>query len=155
MKMPFGKYKGTEVYTLEDEDPSYIIWLNDNCDLHGELELCVKEMYPRCKKKYIPRKTKTWDGHEEKEYNSFIPVEDNSKYNCGWGCERYNSCCDACDEYIASDSAWETKKESKQRFERAKAGLNPNSPSIWGESDEGDSYDYTMDWDDPGHDVGW
>lgn len=57
--MPFGKYKGIEVYELEDKDPGYIVWLNDSTDLFGELELCVKEMYPRCKKKKYKGKRST------------------------------------------------------------------------------------------------
>lgn len=40
MEMPFGKHKGTE---LEDIPLDYLEWLVDNVDLHGELDIGVKE----------------------------------------------------------------------------------------------------------------
>lgn len=43
LKMPFGKYKGEELYHIADEDPKYILWLT-TLELDGNLKKVVDEL---------------------------------------------------------------------------------------------------------------
>lgn len=49
MKMPFGKYKGTELDEIILHFPEYIVWLHNNCDLRGELKEIVSNNYKDCR----------------------------------------------------------------------------------------------------------
>jgi uncharacterized protein (DUF3820 family) len=48
MKMPFGKYKGTELANIAEDNPGYIVWLKKNVDLTGELKTFVDKNYRKC-----------------------------------------------------------------------------------------------------------
>ncbi len=50
MKMPFGKHKGLELEDLAKDHPGYVVWLAENCELHGDLFYFVGEHYDACKK---------------------------------------------------------------------------------------------------------
>lgn len=53
-----------------------------------------------------------------------------SGYNCGWGCKRYNSLCDACDSYMYEDQGFRSEKEVETAWKKAHKGLNP-----WGDEE--------------------
>jgi uncharacterized protein (DUF3820 family) len=50
MKMPFGKLKGIQLGEIIKDNPEYIVWLAENCDLHGELKQIVFTNYKKCLK---------------------------------------------------------------------------------------------------------
>lgn len=49
MNMPFGKYKGKRLDDILAQNPEYIIWLSDNCELKGALkEFCYDNYNEAC-----------------------------------------------------------------------------------------------------------
>jgi len=48
--MPFGKYHGIAVSEITKEDPDYIIWLNANVDLRGDVKSAVEHHLPLAQK---------------------------------------------------------------------------------------------------------
>lgn len=78
MLMPFGKYKGQELEDVMEMNPSYIVWLKDNCDLRGELLEFVKKNYRDCKintPKILPPNSSRYDQKDWIEEHGGDPEE--------------------------------------------------------------------------------
>lgn len=43
-KMPFGKYKGKDLLFITENNPKYLIWLDNECELNGNLKSAVSQM---------------------------------------------------------------------------------------------------------------
>lgn len=52
MKITFGKYKGQEVETIMEKDPSYLLWANDNVSYFS----LTDEQIQTCRKKKEPKR---------------------------------------------------------------------------------------------------
>jgi hypothetical protein len=64
MKMPFGKHKGIELEELAKKHPSYVVWLAEKCELHGDLFYFVGENYEACKSQVRKNNNYLWSDED-------------------------------------------------------------------------------------------